>query len=99
MTHLQYPRIRPHVARETSRDRPGCYQLVDRLGLAPPVRVTAEEFSWLDQFDGTRGLADMLPNSGGRRMPLDRLAALARRLEDNLLLEGPRFRQVVDSAV
>src|SRR5437868_6225716 len=103
MDHACHPRIRRCLAREVDpRDPRGC-QLVDLLGLTTPLRLSAEEFAWLDMFDGTRPVADMqvpgapsaLEEPGAR----DRLALLAHRLQDNLFLEGPAFRAVVDNPV
>jgi predicted class III extradiol MEMO1 family dioxygenase len=75
---------------------------VDRLGLVAPLRLTLEESNWVELFDGRRGLADMLPRSTGleQRGPvLDRLVAFARRLDNNLMLDSRRFRQVVEAPV
>ena len=69
MPHSTHPRIRAHVVKEEGLDNGRSYQVVDRLGLAPPLPLTAEEFIWLDLFDGTCSLADMpgracLPTAG-----------------------------------
>src|SRR5207244_541344 len=99
MPHLTQPRIRPHVVKEACPDiprvGPACseapcaYQLVDRLGLAPPLPLTAEESIWLDLLDGTGKLADLAHgNAVTRPANADDVARFTRRLENNLMLEG-----------
>jgi AmmeMemoRadiSam system protein B len=102
MMHTIRPRIRPYLATEVDPRNPRFLQLADRLGLAPTMRLTAEEFGWLDLLDGTRSLAEIAGEgngAGSRSAPLERLLELARRLEDNLFLEGPSFRRLVDDPV
>jgi AmmeMemoRadiSam system protein B len=89
MLQSTLPRLRPHIVKVADPAR--SYRVVDRLGLAAPMRLTAEEFGWLDLFDGTRSL----PNPAFDR----RLALFAERLENNLLLEGERFRRIVNAPV
>jgi AmmeMemoRadiSam system protein B len=102
MRHSTHPRIRRHVIKEVGGGEPRSYHLVDRLGLAAPMRLSAVEFAWLDLFDGKRGLADIhlhIAKNGGPPVNLDHLTQFADRLDDNLLLDGPRFREMVDAPV
>jgi AmmeMemoRadiSam system protein B len=95
-----HPLLRSHVVKEVGAGEPRSYHLVDRLGLAAPLRVSAAEFTWLDLFDGKRSLTEMQSHSaknGVSAVNLDQLTRFVNRLDDNLLLEGPRFRQVVDA--
>jgi MEMO1 family protein len=89
---IPQPRLRPYVAWEADARQPPSFQLVDRLGLAPPMRLTAQEASWLEKMDG---LHDQAAANGES----DRWARFVRRLDENLLLEGPRFHALVDDPV
>ncbi len=86
-----------------SRAAPGCYTLTDRLCLAPDLLLSADETAWLSLFDGSRSLSDMhaekLRDEAGRTVTVERLARFAARLDDNLFLDGPRFRHIVDAPV
>src|SRR5947209_3460513 len=101
MSHVTHPQLRPYLVKETDPHDPQFFQMVDRLVLAPPLRLAADEFACLDLLDGTFTLAELAGMHGGdgRLMPLERLAQLTRRLDESLFLEGARFRQVVDSPV
>jgi AmmeMemoRadiSam system protein B len=100
MVHSSQPRLRPHVAKLPDPDDARFFRVVDRLGLAPPLRVSAEQSAWLDLLDGKRSLADV-HRADGRdgEVRLDRLVRFTRELEDNLFLDGPRFRRIVDDPV
>jgi hypothetical protein len=90
------PRLRRHVR---STHEAGQAQLEDALGLCPqPQRLTPLESAWLDLFDGARTLAD-IHRATGARLPLETLTRWVERLDDRLLLDSPRFRQVVDGPV
>src|SRR5262245_51517009 len=90
------PRLRPYLAKSTDPRQPRFVDVIDRLGLAAPLRLTSEEFGWLDYFDGALGLDDIRQRHA---IPLERLEDLTRRLDDNLFLDGPRFRHVADGPV
>ncbi len=79
------PRLRPYVDWEADGRQPGSFQLVDHLGLAAPMRLTAEEVGWLEKTEGKH--LEVVANGDD-----ERLARFIQRLEENLLLEGPRFR-------
>jgi AmmeMemoRadiSam system protein B len=83
------PRLRPYLAKEKAARSALHFHLIDQLGLVPPLPLTAEEFRWLEVFDGTRDLTEMAETQKG----------FAHRLDENLMLEGPRYRQAVESPV
>jgi len=102
MVPTTHPRIRPHLATAVDPRNPRYVHMADRLGLAPSLRLTAEEFGWLDLLDGTRSVAEIAAagsRDGGLVVAPDRLLEFARRLEDNLFLDGPSFRRLVDDPV
>lgn len=103
MMDTLYPRLRSHLSKSEDPRQPRFVHVVDRLGLASPLRLSAEEFAWLDLFDGTRTVADMhgegMRRADGRRIERSRFDDLARRLDANLFLDGPRFRQIVEGRV
>jgi AmmeMemoRadiSam system protein B len=101
---LERPQLRRFVAATQDEQDPDAVLLHDRLGLADrPQRVSLAEFLWLQLFDGQRTLRDIqaeaIRQAGGTLLPLEWFAALARRLDDALLLDGPRFRQRVAGPV
>lgn len=89
---LPPPRLRPYVSWQADARQSRSFQLVDRLGLASSMHLTAEEVGWLERMDGHH---DQVPANGES----DRLAHFVRRLDEDLLLEGPRFRALVDDPV
>lgn len=98
------PRLRPYLKPARDDRDPHHIYLVDLLGLSPqPPRLTFQEFYWLHLFDGQRTVADIrlevMRQSGGLHLPLDIFATLVAKLEEALLLDGPRFRQIADSPV
>ena len=103
MAHLPYPRLRPFLDRADDPGNPRYLEVVDRLGLAPPLRLTVEEYSCLELFDGRRSFEE-IHREGVRRgrgpfFSQAHLMDLARRLEDNLFLEGPSFRRIIEAPV
>jgi AmmeMemoRadiSam system protein B len=93
----QRPQLRPYLEPAQDFDDPHHVYLMDQLGLnQQPARVTVREFHWIRLFDGQRTLPDIHSSVGGE---VQHLHSLVQRLDDNLCLEGPRFRQVVDQAV
>jgi AmmeMemoRadiSam system protein B len=93
MAPSNQPRLRRHVVKEGDADNPRLCRLVDLLGLAPALRLSAEELGWLDVLNGASNSADLPADER------DRLAVFVRRLDESLFLEGPRFRQIVDGQV
>jgi MEMO1 family protein len=103
MVTLERPRLRPYVMPAQDDDRRHIY-LVDQLGLSPgPERMSEREYLWVLLFDGRRTLRDIqaeaMRQAGGEILPLELFSNLARRLDDALFLDGPRFRAVADQAV
>jgi AmmeMemoRadiSam system protein B len=98
MLTSERPQLRPFLAAAQDSSDPRYVFLWDRIGLAAgPQRVTLQEFVWLQLFDGRRTLRDVQAEAtrlaNGQILPLELFAALARRLEDGLFLDGPKFRQ------
>ncbi len=97
------PQLRPYVQRKQFADAPGEVFLFDRLGLSQPRRLTPLEFSWLDLFDGQRTIprihAEMQRRLGMGSGGLEALADFARGLDQQVFLETPRFRSIVESEI
>jgi len=94
------PCLRAGIERVSDPRRSPFGYLVDGLRQCPdPVRLALDEFGWLEWFDGVRTLREIQAKAarslGGDRPPLERLADLSRRLDDVLLLDGPRWREHV----
>jgi AmmeMemoRadiSam system protein B len=101
MHTLERPSLRPYVVPQLDND---AVYLVDQLGLNPRAeRLSVREFFWMRLFDGQRTLreiqAEAVRQAGGEILPLELFTRLAGRLEDALLLDGPRFREVAHQAV
>jgi AmmeMemoRadiSam system protein B len=104
LTALERPQLRPYLEPVHENKDPRHVYLVDRLGLAAgPERLTIEQYHWLRLFDGQRSLGDiqaeLMRHSSGPFIGLETIAALARKLEEGLFLDGPAYRQVVEAAV
>jgi MEMO1 family protein len=98
------PQLRQHVQRVRDPGEPHLGYLVDGLRQHPePVQMPLSEFHWLQWFDGKRTLRDIqaatVRQLGGNALPLERLVDLTRRLDDALLLEGPRWQQHIERPV
>jgi MEMO1 family protein len=98
------PRLRPYVVPAQDYGDPHHIYLVDQLGLAPgPRRLTVQEFHWVRLFDGDRTLQDIhveaVRQNGGQLLPLHRVSALARELDEHLLLDGDRYQGIVGANV
>jgi AmmeMemoRadiSam system protein B len=92
------PKLRPHHQLVQDPRDPHHHYLVDLLRQCPePLRLSREEARWLRWFDGRRSLADLGAAADGP--PLERLAALAARLDEALLLDSPRWRRRAESPV
>jgi len=100
---IDRPRLRPGLA--ATRDQRDSTKVIlwDQLRISQrQQRLTDLEFEWVQLFDGQRTLHDIQAEAvrqAGILMPLETLADLARRLEEALFLDGPRFRAVLDSPV
>jgi AmmeMemoRadiSam system protein B len=104
MSIMERPRLRPGLAAARDRDDPCYVFLSDELRLSnQEQRLTVQELEWVQLFDGNRTLHDIrstaMHAAGGAVIPLERFAELARRLEEALFLDSPRFRERASSPV
>ncbi len=93
MSIPERPRLRPGLGAARDRD-PRYVLLFDRLGIVPrPLRLTLDEFLWVHLFDGEHTFRDVqaaaMRHNGGVLLPLERVAALAGRLDEARFLDGP----------
>lgn len=101
MLTIERPRLRPHLRRAFVESDPHNAYVEDMLGLCDePQRLTAQEASWLDLLDGERNLVEIHRAAAlGGAPSLETLARWLERLDAGLLLDTPRFRQIVDSPI
>lgn len=104
MLTVDRPQLRPHVEPVRDPREPHFVYLVDQLGLSPaPRRLSLREFRWLGWFDGRRTVRDIhheaMRQTDGELLPLQPLADLVRRLDEDLYLDSPRFRQLAAAPV
>ena len=104
MPTLDRPELRPYLAAAQDERDPNHVHLWDRLGLGrKPIRVTLLEFMALQMFDGQRTLRDIQAEAmnlvGGQLIPFDLFTQLVERMDEALLLDGPRFREALQSPV
>src|SRR5262245_29355243 len=102
MLALDRPQLRPYLAAAQDQRDPNHVHIWDRLGLGKrPVRVTLMEFLALQMFDGRRTLRDIqaeaMTLAGGQLIPLELFTQLIERMDEALLLDGPRFRQMLQA--
>jgi MEMO1 family protein len=94
------PQLRSHVQRVSDPREPGVGFVVDELRQCPePLQLPIEEWQSLRWLDGVRTLREIEAackrRVGGGPLSLERLSLLISRLDEALLLEGPRWRQHV----
>ncbi|MFN4261859.1 MAG: AmmeMemoRadiSam system protein B [Gemmataceae bacterium] len=104
MQHLEYPRLRPGLAPVLDHLEPHVIYLIDQLRLVhEPQRLTRVEFACVQLFDGRKTLRDIqleaIRQVGGQLLPLDFFLALVQKLDEALFLDGPRFRERLQSPV
>jgi AmmeMemoRadiSam system protein B len=104
MAELERPRLRPYLAAAQDERDPFIIHLWDRLRLGKePLRVTLLEFMALQMFDGRRTLRDVqaetMSIAGGQLIPIELFAQLVGRMEQALLLDGPRFQEALKGPV
>jgi AmmeMemoRadiSam system protein B len=104
MPALDRPQLRPYLAAAQDMRDPNHVHLWDRLGLGrQPLRVTLLEFLVVQMFDGQRTLRDIQAQTmnlvGGQLVPLDLFTQLVERMDDALFLDGPRFREALQTPV
>jgi MEMO1 family protein len=97
------PQLRPHLKTVTSAEDPRQTYLIDRLGLSDPVSLTPVEHSWLEYLNGRHTLQDIYARWAQRfgepTIPFEQVSRFVSRLEDGLLLQSPRFQQIVEGPV
>jgi AmmeMemoRadiSam system protein B len=98
------PRLRPFLAVAPDPRAPSYYYVWDQLGLSRARhRLSPIEFLCLELLDGRHSLPDIqiavMRRLGGVLLPLETFRRLVQRLDEDLFLEGPRFRQVVSAPV
>jgi AmmeMemoRadiSam system protein B len=98
------PQLRFHLQILRDPRDPHHAYLFDQLRqLAEPLRLSLEEFGWLEWFDGERSLRDIqsaaMRQKGGCLVPLERFIDLVRRLDEALLLEGPRWQRHIGNRI
>jgi AmmeMemoRadiSam system protein B len=99
MPTTERPRLRPHVRRTLLPHDPDHAYLEDLLGLCDePQRLTPVQTAWLELLDGERTLAE-IHRSTAAQASLETLARWIERLDDELLLDTPRFREVIAAPI
>jgi hypothetical protein len=98
------PKLRPYLLPAQDYTDPRHVYLVDQLGFClEPLRFGLREFLWLRLFDGERTVRDVqleaMRQAGGELLPLEMFTRLIERLDEALLLDGPRFRELIDHPV
>jgi MEMO1 family protein len=98
------PRLRRHIQRIRDPRQPHLGYLVDELRQCPqPVQLPLEEYLCMPWFNGERTLREIQRAAwrinGDEMLPLERLIDLTRRLEEALLLDGPRWQQHIERPV
>jgi AmmeMemoRadiSam system protein B len=98
------PQLRSHLNRIADVEDPRFGLVVDGLRqCAAPLRLPRQQWQWLDWFDGGHTFRDMQlqaqGNGSGDLLPLGMFLDLARRLDDALLLEGPRWQQRLEAPI
>src|SRR5689334_14422396 len=101
---MDRPRLRPGLAAARDPSDSRYVFLWDQLRLSSAQeRVTLVELEWVQLFDGTRTLRDVhveaMAGLGGQLLPLEVFAALLRRLEEAMFLDGPKYRERLASPV
>ena len=98
------PQLRSHVQRVSDPREPGVGYLVDELRQCPePLQLPIEEWQSLRWLNGVHTLREIESackwRIDGGPLSLERLGELINRLDEAMLLEGPRWRKHVASPV
>jgi AmmeMemoRadiSam system protein B len=104
MATVECPRIRRGLAAVPDHSDPRYVFVFDQFRISNrPQRFSLAEFGWLQMFDGRRTLRDIQAEAirqvGGQLLPLEVFSRLVARLDDALLLDGPRLREFLASPV
>ena len=94
---MHRPKSRKIIPANTPPGSAADFTIRDPLELSPEtLDVSQAELRLMRLFDGTRDMEDVVSayaDRHGSDMDLGRVAALARRLEDNLMLDDDRSRR------
>lgn len=98
------PQLHSFVRWERDHSDPRYLILLNGAGLGGgPLRVPLQVFFWLQLFDGRRTLreiqAEAMRHADGELLSLDLFTDLLETLDESLLLDGPRFRELLTSPV
>ncbi|MBY0521977.1 MAG: AmmeMemoRadiSam system protein B [Gemmataceae bacterium] len=100
---MDRPRLRLGLARDRDSQDSAFVVLWDQLKVSGEQRLTQSEFDCVKLFDGQRTLPEIQRTAArqhsGEPVSLEKLAALVRRLDEALLLDGPGFRERVSGRV
>jgi MEMO1 family protein len=100
---VERPQLRPHLRTMRMPHNPEQIYLMDRLGLAEPFALSPVESSWLEFFDGLHTFTDIQDHAlrllGDEMILLEHLGRFVARLDEGMLLNTPRFQEVVGSPV
>jgi AmmeMemoRadiSam system protein B len=104
MLILENPRLRPHLEAVPDESDPRYVYLWDpRQFSKQPQRLSRQEFSWIQLFDGQRTLREIqavaMHQVGGELLPLDLFTSLIGRLDEAYYLESQRFLERVHGPV
>src|SRR5581483_8059339 len=104
MAPVECPRLRTGLAPVPDHSDPRYIYIWDQFRISNrPQRFSRLEFGWLQMFDGRRTLRDIQAEAmrqvGGQLLPLEVFSRLVTRLDDALLLDGPRFREFLAAPV
>jgi AmmeMemoRadiSam system protein B len=98
------PQLRPFLGAVQDQRDPTVVYVFDQLRLCPgALSVSMVEFVAMQMFDGEKSLRDIqaavIQLARGQLIPMELFATLAERLEAALFLEGPRFREALQSPI
>lgn len=99
---MERPRLRKLIPSNNAPEEGGGYTVRDPLGLSPAgLSVTEDELALMRLFSGQRTCEDIArlhAEKTGRAVETGEVRRLARRLEENLMLEGPAAREAAEQA-
>ncbi|HLN33250.1 MAG TPA: AmmeMemoRadiSam system protein B [Gemmataceae bacterium] len=104
MAPAECPRFRSGLVAVPDQSDPHYVFVVDQLRISSrPQRLSLLEFGWLQMFNGRRTLRDIQAEAmrqvNGQLLPLELFARLAAKLDEALLLDGPRLRSLRSAPV
>src|SRR5258708_1108549 len=94
MADLDTPKLRPGLKASTGPE-PNTVVIEDQFRLGGPLPISRAAFDLIRLFDGQKTLAILQSEStvlfGGEAVPIDIIAHLFARLDQEFFLEGPRL--------